>query len=299
MDSIRTSTIRTWGEMVRFSHSVFALPFALIATFLAGRHLPGGLPSTDQLLLILVCMVAARSFAMTFNRIADFAIDARNPRTSGRPLQTSRITLAQAWLFTIIAAAAFITACGGFYYLHANTWPLTLCLPTLAWLAGYSYAKRFTALAHFILGAGIAFAPTAAWIAIDPASLGWPAILLTGAVLFWIAGFDIIYACQDVEVDRRDGLFSIPARLGIAPALRISRLCHLLTVALLIALGMAAHLGWLYGCGVAVTAVLLAAEQAVVKPNDLSRVNLAFFTLNGCVSLLLALAAVTDTLLHR
>jgi 4-hydroxybenzoate polyprenyltransferase len=159
MDSIRTSTIRTWGEMVRFSHSVFALPFALIATFLAGRHLPGGLPSTYQLLLILACMVAARSFAMTFNRIADFHIDARNPRTSGRPLQTNRITPGQAWLFTIIAAVAFVAACAGFYVLYANAWPLTLCLPTLAWLAGcHASASR---LPHFILGVGIAFAPTA------------------------------------------------------------------------------------------------------------------------------------------
>ncbi len=298
MAAAPSSPIRTWGEMIRFSHSVFALPFALIATFLAGRHLPGGLPSLGQVLLVLLCMVAARSFAMTFNRIADRHIDARNPRTSSRPLQTGRISLAQAWFFTIAAAAAFIAACGGFLIRYGNYWPLVLALPTLLWLAGYSYTKRFTALAHFVLGAGIAFAPTAAWIAIDPPSAGWPAIFLTGAVLFWITGFDIIYACQDVEVDRRDGLFSIPAKLGVAAALHLSRACHVLTIGLLIALGSVAGLGWIYWCGLGVTAVLLAAEQAVVKPDDLSRVNLAFFTLNGCVSLLLAAAAISDSLLR-
>lgn len=283
--------------MIRFSHSIFALPFALIATFLAARHQPGGLPTAGQLGLILVCMVAARGFAMTFNRIADLRIDARNPRTASRPLQTGRISLTQAWFFTIATAAAFVAACGGFRLVYENAWPLWLAAPTLAWLAGYSYAKRITALAHFVLGAGIAFAPTAAWIAVAPASLGWPALLLTGVVLFWIAGFDIIYACQDVEVDRREGLFSIPAKLGVAAALRVSRACHVVTVALLIALGFAVGYGWIYWAGVGVTAVLLASEQAVVKPHDLSRVNLAFFTLNGCVSLFLAIAAVSDTLL--
>lgn len=285
--------------MIRFSHSVFALPFALIATFFAGRHMPGGLPTVGQLALIVLCMVAARSFAMTFNRIADVRIDASNLRTATRPLQTGRITLGQAWLFAIVAAAVFVAACGGFLWVYENYWPLALALPTLGLLAGYSYTKRFTAMAHFVLGAGIAFAPTAAWIAVDPSSVGWPAVLLTGMVFFWIAGFDIIYACQDVEVDRRDGLFSIPARLGVGPALTISRACHAATVGLMIALGLVVGMGWIYGCGVAVTTLLLIAEQAVVKPNDLSRVNLAFFTLNGCVSLLLAVAAVGDVLIRR
>ena len=299
MNAAPTSTVRTWGEMVRFSHSVFALPFALIAVILAARSLPDRLPSLGQLLLILTCMFAARSFAMTFNRIADRHIDARNPRTATRPLQTGRITLGQAWLAAVASALIFFAACAGFYLRDGNRWPLVLAAPTLLWLAGYSYTKRFTALAHFVLGAAIAFAPMAAWIAIHPPSLGWPAILLTGVVLFWIAGFDIIYACQDVDIDRRDGLFSIPARWGVGPALLLSRGCHVATVGLLIALGIATGLGWIYWSGVIVTAILLAAEQAVVKPNDLSRVNLAFFTLNGCVSLLLALAAISDALLRR
>lgn len=294
MVSSPITTIRTWGEMVRFSHSVFALPFALIAAFLAGRGLPGGVPTAGQLLLIVACMVAARSFAMTFNRIADAGIDRRNPRTATRPIQTGRISLRAAWVFTGVAAAAFILACAGFRAWYANTWPLYLSVPTLIFLAFYSYTKRFTEAAHFFLGAAIAFAPTAAWIAIDPASLGLPALLLTGAVLFWIAGFDILYACQDVEVDRREGLFSIPARFGVARALVASRLCHVATVGLLAALGPAAGLGLIYGAGVVVTALLLAAEQSVVKPTDLSRLNLAFFTLNGCVSVLLAAAAIVD-----
>ncbi len=293
------ATIRTWGEMIKFSHSVFALPFALIATFLAGRQREGGLPSWTQLGLIVLCMVAARSFAMTFNRIADVEIDSRNPRTADRPIQTGRISRATAAVFTIAAGIVFIGGCGGFAVWCGNLWPLYLSLPSLAMLAAYSYAKRFTTLAHFILGAAIAFAPVAAWIAIDPASLGLPVVLLAGVVLLWIAGFDIIYACQDVEADRRDGLFSLPARLGIARSLWISRVCHLLTVALLVWLGWEIGFGWLYACGVGVTALLLAAEQAVVKPDDLSKVNLAFFTLNGCISLLLGAVTVCEIVLGR
>ncbi len=288
------STIRTWGEMIKFSHTIFALPFALMASFLAGRHMPGGLPMIGQLGLILVCMVAGRSFAMTFNRIADAAIDRRNPRTDQRPIPAGRITVRQAWVFVTLAAAAFVAGCLGFSWFYDNPWPARLAAPTLALLAAYSYTKRFTSAAHFILGAAISFAPMAAWIAIHPPSLGPSALLLTAAVMLWIAGFDIIYACQDVEVDRRDGLHSIPASLGIGRALWISRLCHALAVAALVAMGVAAELNWIYWAGVAATAVLLAAEQAVVRPNDLSRVNVAFFTLNGCVSVLLGGAAVVD-----
>lgn len=290
------ATIRTWGEMVKFSHSIFALPFALIATFLAGRHNLGGLPTLAQFALIIVCMVSARSFAMTFNRIADVQIDAGNPRTALRPLVTGKITSRQAWLFLIGSAVVFHLSCACFNMLYDNPWPIYLSLPTLIFVGSYSYAKRYTTWAHFILGAAIAFSPMAAWIAIDPASLGIQPLLLTGVVLFWIAGFDIIYACQDIEVDRRDGLFSVPARYGIARSLLISRACHAITVLLLIALGWAAGLGWLYWTSVIVTALLLAAEQSFVKPNDLSKINLAFFTINGCISLQLAIATIADIL---
>jgi 4-hydroxybenzoate polyprenyltransferase len=291
------TVIKTWGEMVRFSHSVFALPFALMATFLAGRQTDRGRPSIGQIALVILCMVAARSFAMTFNRIADAVIDARNPRTANRPLQTGRITPVQAWFFLAGSSVVFIGGCVGFDFLYANRWPVFLAVPTLVALAAYSYAKRVTSLTHWALSAAIGFAPVAAWIAVDPASLGWPAVMLMGVVCFWMAGFDIIYACQDVEVDRRDGLWSIPARLGVGPALLISRACHVATVGLLLAFGMLVGLGWVYWLAVGVTAMLLAAEQAVVSPNNLSRVNLAFFTLNGCVSLLLGGATIVDVLL--
>lgn len=297
MTGLATAT-KTWGEMIKFSHSVFALPFAFIATFMAGRGRPGGLPTAGQFGLILLCMVAARSFAMTFNRIADAALDARNPRTSGRPLPAGRISPGQAWCFLAGSALVFVAGAGGFWMAWANPRPIGLALPTLAALAGYSYAKRFTSLAHFVLGAVIAFAPTAAWIAIHPATLGWPALLLSAAAGLWIAGFDIIYACQDVDVDRREGLRSIPARLGIGRALLVSRACHLGTVLLLVVLGRVADMGLLYWAGLGVTAALLAAEQSVVRANDLSRVNLAFFTLNGCVSVLLGLATIADVLLR-
>ncbi len=291
------ATFRTWGEMIKFSHSVFALPFALMATFLAGRNMPGGLPTAGQVALIVACMVAARSFAMTFNRIADAAIDARNPRTAGRPILTGRISRGAAQAFAAASAAGFVAACYGFREFFDNPWPLYLSAPTLFLLGGYSFAKRFTSSAHFILGIAIGFAPLAAWIAVHPATAGWPALVLTAAVMLWIAGFDIIYACQDIEVDRREGLFSIPARLGAARALIVSRACHVAAVGLLIALGLIAPFGWVYWIAVAVTAVLLAAEQSVVKPHDLSRVNLAFFALNGCVSLSLGAAAIADLLL--
>lgn len=280
--------------MVRFSHSVFALPFALIAAFMAAADAGDTAPSPGQLLLIVACMVTARSFAMTFNRIADAAIDARNPRTANRPLQTGAISLRQAFTFLFASGLLFIAACYGFHRFFDNAWPLYLSAPTLGLVAGYSYCKRFTTLAHFALGLAIGFSPIAAWIAIHPASLDLRAVLLAGVVLFWIAGFDIIYACQDVEADRRDGLFSLPARLGIARALLLSRACHVVTSGLLVGLGFAAGLSWLYWSAAGVTTILLAAEQRLVSPNDLSRVNLAFFTLNGLVSLLLAGATIAD-----
>ncbi|MBU0616618.1 MAG: putative 4-hydroxybenzoate polyprenyltransferase [Planctomycetes bacterium] len=285
------ANIRTWGETVRLSHSVFALPFAVLATFLAARP---RLPSWTQLGLIVVCMVAARSAAMTFNRIVDARFDAANPRTTDRPLPTGKITPTAAWLFFAGACVLFIAGCAGFWQLWGNGWPLILSLPVIALLCCYSYTKRFTQLSHVVLGAVIALAPVGAWIAINPASLGAPAWLLMLAVMFWIAGFDLIYACQDVDFDRRTGLYSLPAQLGIAAALWTARAFHVITVAALVAVGVSANLGALYFTGVGCVAVLLVVENALVHPDDLSRVNLAFFTVNGIVGVVLGGLGVLD-----
>ncbi len=296
--------VRRWGEMIKFSHSVFALPFALMATFLASRsaYRSGdalhAYPTALQLGLIIVCMVSARSAAMTFNRLVDAAIDAQNPRTAGRPIPAGTISRTQAAVFLAVTSFLFIVACAGFYRLDGNHWPVMLAVPVLAYLFVYSYAKRFTRWSHFVLGSAIAVSPLAAWLAIDPPTLGWPALLLAGTVTLWIGGFDIIYACQDIDADRRQGLFSLPSRLGAASALWIARAAHLLVLVLLTALIPVADLGWLYGAGVMAVAGLLLIEHALVRADDLARVNLAFFTVNGAISLLLGLLTIVDCLLH-
>lgn len=289
------SNIRTWGEMIKFSHSIFALPFAVLATFLAARP---ALPSWGQFGLIVLCMVAARSAAMTFNRIADARLDAANPRTANRPLPMGRIKPAAAWAFFIAACAFFTLGCAGFLWLYGNPWPLILSVPVLGGLCFYSYTKRFTRWSHLALGATIAFAPVAAWIAISPATLGAPAWLLMLAVTFWIAGFDLIYACQDLDFDRQTGLYSLPARVGVAGALWTARGCHVITVAALIGVGYSAGLGTLYFVGVGFVGALLIVENALVSPNDLSRVNLAFFTVNGIVGVILGGLGVLDIWLN-
>lgn len=290
------STVRTWGEMIKFSHSVFALPFALLATFLAARP---KLPSVAQLGLIVLCMVAARSAAMTFNRLVDARLDAVNPRTAGRALPRGAITPVAAAVFFVVACLVFVAACAAFLFLGPtpNPWPLRLCVPVLAWLCLYSYTKRWTRWSHLVLGTGIAFAPVAAWIAINPATLGPPAWLLLVAVALWIAGFDLIYACQDTASDHALGLHSVPARMGIAAALWLARAFHAVTLAALVGVGLTAHLGWLYATGVACVAALLIVEHMLVSPRDLSRVNVAFFTVNGVVGLVLGILGVLDIVL--
>ena len=291
------ANLRVWSEMIKLSHSVFALPFALIATFLAGRHLPAHRPQWAQLALILVCMVAARSVAMTFNRIIDAALDARNPRTASRALPAGRLTLRAAYVFLFAGSAIFVGGCFAFHRLFDNSWPLFLATPILLYICGYSYSKRFTQWSHFYLGSAIGLSPIAAWIAIDPSSLGWPALLLAAAVTLWVGGFDIIYACQDMEPDRREGLFSLPSRLGPVRALLIARVCHGLVVVLLTMLAVVAGLHWLFATGVVIVALLLLVENSLVNSNDFSRVNLAFFTINGIVSVLMGVFAILDVLL--
>jgi 4-hydroxybenzoate polyprenyltransferase len=279
-------TIRHLLELIRFSHTVFALPFALLASVMAWRMTEF---RWRDLLGILLCMAAARSFAMAFNRLADRKLDATNPRTAGRHLPAGILSAVQVGSFAVASAVGFVASTLLFL---PNRLPLYLAAPLLAFLAGYSYAKRFTALAHFWLGTSLALSPIAAWIAIrgdavlaNPADL-LPAVVLGGAVLAWVAGFDIIYACQDHDADTQAKLHSVPVWLGISGALRLAAACHLATIACLAALPIVyPSFGWIYWAGVAVVAVLLVFEHSVVRPDDLSRVNLAFFRVNAVISL--------------
>lgn len=287
--------IVVWADMVKLAHSVFALPFAAIAAFLAGRNVDGrGWPYVGQLGLILICMVAARSTAMTFNRIVDAEIDARNPRTAGRPLPAGSLSRVAAYAMLILSVITFGVGCGGFYAIYANTWPIMLGGPLLAYLCLYSLTKRFTKWSHFVLGSAIALSPVAAWLAIHPESIGWSSVLLATAVTCWVGGFDIIYACQDIEADRREGLHSLPSRIGPGAALWVARASHACTVVALVALGMVERLGAVYAAGVAAAAVLLVVENSMVRPGDYRKVNVAFFTINGVVSIVLATATVVD-----
>ncbi|MBI5865828.1 MAG: UbiA family prenyltransferase [Planctomycetes bacterium] len=285
--------------MIKFSHSIFALPYAVLATFMAAASaVPPTFPSWLQIGLIVVCMVAARSTAMTFNRIVDAAIDARNARTAQRAIPQGRISIRAAWAFFAAGVLVFLLGCAAFAWFLKNPWPLRLSAPVVMLLCFYSYTKRFTRFSHLVLGIVIAMAPVAAWIAISPATLGAPAWLLMCAVACWIAGFDIIYACQDVDFDRGAGLYSLPARIGVGPALWAARALHAVTVVALVGVGITGGLGVLYYCGAAAAAILLVVENAIVHPNDLRRVNLAFFTVNGVVGLVLGILGALDVCLR-
>jgi 4-hydroxybenzoate polyprenyltransferase len=275
--------------MIRFSHTLFALPFALLGAAMAASGHP---TRPGQWLGILICMVTARSAAMAFNRLVDRHLDARNPRTAARHLPSGRLSVRSVAVFTLANAAMFIGATA--LFLPGNPWPILLSVPVLLWLLGYSYAKRFTSLAHYWLGAALAMAPIAAWIAIR-GELSWPPLLLGLAVLCWVGGFDIIYACQDAGFDRSSGLRSIPARLGIGGALRLAAASHAAMVAALVALGLTfPPFGWVYWGGVVVVGVMLAVEHSLVRPDDLARVNVAFFQVNIGISLGLLMIGLVD-----
>jgi 4-hydroxybenzoate polyprenyltransferase len=276
--------LRSLLELIRFSHTVFALPFALSSAALAWQDKP--FFHVLDLAGILLCMVFVRSAAMAFNRLADRHYDADNPRTAARHLPSGRLTVRTVWLFTIACSAGFVASTLLFVYTSDNWWPLYLSGPVLAFVCAYSYTKRFTSLAHFWLGASLFLAPVSAWIALRGLEDLLVPTVLGLAVLFWVAGFDVLYACQDVDFDRKARLRSVPARLGVAVALRIALVCHLLMVALLIALYWASpHLGVVYLTGVGLVAVLIAWEHWLVRPDDLSRVNQAFFQVNGIISI--------------
>ncbi len=267
--------VEAYGRMIRFSHSVFALPFALASVALAGQL---GRVTGRQVLWIAVAMVAARSAAMGFNRLADQETDARNPRTAGRELPRGLLSRGEVGVFVAVSVAAFVLAAA-----RLNPLCLALSPVALAIVLGYSYTKRFTAASHLVLGLSLALGPVGAWLAIRGRVEALP-LVLGLAVTLWVAGFDTIYACQDVEFDRREGLRSIPARLGVARALAVARGLHVAAVLLLLGLYWLAPLHPLYLAGVAGVAALLAFEHTLVRPDDLSRVMQAF-NLNGWVSL--------------
>jgi 4-hydroxybenzoate polyprenyltransferase len=277
--------MRTVLEMIKFEHSIFALPFALTGALLAARYAGAqqGWPSPRQIAWIVVAMVGARSAAMTMNRIADLRYDRLNPRTAGRALATGALSLGFAWVFTLASAAVLVLAAW-----ELNPLALALSPVALAVLFLYSYTKRFTAWSHLVLGFCLGMSPAAAWIAVA-GSLDARMVILCAAVTLWVAGFDVLYACQDLEFDRAVGLYSVPKRFGIAGALRIARGMHVVMIALLVWLAASFHLLWPAWAGVAVVAALLAYEHSLVKPGDLRQLNAAFFTVNGYISLLFLL----------
>jgi 4-hydroxybenzoate polyprenyltransferase len=284
--SATTSKIRTVLEMIKFEHSVFALPFALTATLLAARYDGNASPwpTAWQITWIVVAMVAARSAAMTMNRIADLRYDRLNPRTQSRPLVTGALSLRFAWVFTLIAAAVLVFAAA-----QLNLLALKLSPIALAMIFFYSYTKRFTTWSHLVLGFCLGISPAAAWIAIA-GNLDPRVLLLSAAVTLWVAGFDVLYACQDIDFDRRAGLYSIPGRFGVTRALRIARGMHVLMVVLLATAAWSFRLPWPAITGVVAVTLLLAYEHSLVKPDDLSKINAAFFTVNGYISVLFFLS---------
>ena len=277
----------TYLSLVKFGHSIFALPFALQGAWLAA----GGMPSAGQISWIVVAAVCARTAAMAFNRLVDRQQDAANPRTAGRELPTGKLVPAQVAALVAAAALGFVGASFALNPLAGR-----LSLPVLTVLLAYSFFKRFSVLAHAVLGLGLALAPLGAWIAVRGNLQGdlRPILLLAAAVWSWVAGFDLIYACQDADFDRHSGLHSVPARFGVRRALTAARVSHLVTIACLAAFTASAELSWIYWTAVCGAALLLAWEHSLVAPDDLSRVNVAFFTLNGWVGVALFVGLVLD-----
>jgi 4-hydroxybenzoate polyprenyltransferase len=281
--------LRVTLEMIKWEHSVFALPFALCGAMLAA----GGLPTAHQVAWIIVAMVAARSAAMAFNRLADASIDAANPRTSARALPAGHLTPAFVATFVVISSVVFMVAAA-----ELNRLALWLSPVALAVLLLYSYTKRFTRWSHLVLGFALGIAPSAAWIAVR-GSLDPRILLLTAAVTFWVAGFDVLYACQDFDFDRDSGLHSIPRYLGISRALWVARAFHVIMLLLLAAVLLAFGMGKLAIAGVAVVAALLAYEHSLVSAGDLRKLNAAFFTMNGVISVVFFVFVAGDLLLRR
>ena len=294
------TAVRVIAEDIKLAHSVFALPFAVLGASLAAFHAGDGRIDWGTFVLplglVVIAMVFARTAAMLANRILDHRIDAGNPRTSGRAIPSGRLDLRTAVVAFTIACLGFLVICGLFGILRDNWWPAILGVPVLAWITSYGLFKRFTWFCHLWLGASLALSPVAAAIAIDPSSLAGPSLwLLSGMVLFWVAGFDVIYALQDVEVDRRDGLNSIPARFGVDGALWFSRFLHLASLACLVGVSVwTPGLGRGFQAAVVLVALLLLVEHLTVRRWGTTRMALTFVTLNGLVSIVVGLVGVVE-----
>jgi 4-hydroxybenzoate polyprenyltransferase len=301
------SSIKNYLSLIKFSHTIFAMPFAMIGFFLAvfkppflyGRKAAGSMTEyfannhlLEKLVLVIVCMVLARSAAMAFNRYLDRHFDARNPRTAIREIPAGIISADRALVFTIVSSVFFVATC---WLIN----PLCFWLSPIALLVvlGYSYTKRFTALCHLVLGLGLSLAPIGAYLAVT-GQFNWLPILFSFSVIFWVSGFDIIYALQDEEFDRSQQLHSIPAAIGKTNALRVSEFLHLLSATAIVLAGIYGQFGWWYWIGVLFFAGMLVYQHSIVKPNDLSRVNIAFMTANGIASVVFAVLVITDLLWH-
>jgi len=280
----------TYGRMVRFSHTVFALPFALSAVVLALRQ---HAVHPSDVFWILVAMAGARTAAMGFNRLADAAIDAANPRTSHREIPAGRLSIAATTRFVIFFSALFLLACAMLGRLC-----FYLSLPVIVVLFAYSYTKRFTWLSHLYLGFAISLAPVGAWIGITK-GFSWPILLLSGALMTWMAGFDILYACQDIEFDRHQGLFSIPVRFGIKTALALAGFLHVTSFFFFLTIYFIFQMNWVYLITVLTIGMLLCVEHHLIRPDDLSHVNVAFFHINSVISIVLFLGILMDEAVRR
>jgi 4-hydroxybenzoate polyprenyltransferase len=271
-------------RLIKFSHTIFSLPFAVMSAFIAA----GRMPETKKLLLIFGALIMARSCAMSFNRLVDAKYDILNPRTAYRIQLQNNIGRTNLWLFTIICTILFIVFAGMLNQLSLAVSPLALLV-----IFGYSYSKRFTSISHFVLGLSLALSPIGAWIAVTGGITITPLILAL-AVLLWTTGFDIIYACQDLEADKKTELYSIPKKMGIKNSLRLSSMLHILMAIVLFFFMYFANLGFVYLGGVIFVSILLIYEHSLIKPNDLSKINLAFFTVNGFISMLLMVVTLVD-----
>jgi 4-hydroxybenzoate polyprenyltransferase len=284
--------LQLFARDIKITHTIFAFPWAVLATFLAA----GGSPRATQIVLIFGCMITARTVAMASNRLLDAKLDALNPRTAKRAIPGGALSVRFYLAILLACATAFILLTSGFWLLTSNPWPLILSLPVLLFISAYPLLKRFTRTCHYYLGAALALAPICAYLAIA-GRLDWPPVIMAAAVLCWTAGFDIIYACQDYQSDLETGVFSVPAKIGIGPALWVARLTHAAAAALLILLGFSTpSFSTLYFTGAAIAIALLIIEHALVRPTDLSKVGLAFFTINGIISLLVGTLGVIDVL---